>query len=105
MAGFWSMFNTAPAAGPTNVRPQQQPIGSGFPNNNQQNQQTNQQNQPGNRPTNGATVPDNNNGNQGNGNDPNSNQQQNVNPLDTYSKIFDTKNPTGDAPPTFSIDP
>lgn len=110
-SNFWSMF--VPSSPASTQQPNQSNQQASFPNsqnqqNNQQgqnNQQTQQPNEPGNRPSNAATLPSNNSGGQGNGNDPNANPQQNKNTLDIYSSMFDNKNSSGDTPPTFAIDP
>jgi hypothetical protein len=66
----------------------------------------------GNTPANGNTPNNNpgntNNGNQGTQQTPNPNDpgaQANQNPLDAYSKLWDTTNTETDTPPSFSIDP
>lgn len=112
MAGnFWSMFqpSAAPAQAQSSTSQNQQSNSQNSSNqNNQQGQQGQsgqQSNEPGNRPANAATLPQNNTGGQGNGNDTNATPQQNKNPLDTYSSMFENKASSGDSPPTFSIDP
>lgn len=94
MSGFMDFFSA------TRQQPAQAPAASPAPNVNT--------NQPGNP----QQVQNNANQNQPGGNNPtggqggqNTNQQTPVNPLDSYSKMFDNPSTEGDAPPSFTLDP
>ena len=96
---LFNMFSGNKSAAPS---PQPQGQGNGNQGNNQMPQGNGNQ-QPQNQGNGGS-----NGGNQGTQQFPNPNDpsaQANQNPLDAYSKLWDTTNTQTDAPPAFSIDP